>query len=64
MKPKLANVLLRIFMGIWILLSVIMLVVLLCNGRFHVNRDYVFQVLVAIIGSVGIGAYIWKNSKH
>ena len=65
MDRKIANILLRIFMGIWILVSLTMLVMLLCSDKpLKDNIEYVFQVLVAIAVSVWLGAYIWKNSKR
>lgn len=63
MKRKLANILIRVFMGLWILLSIVMLIVLLSKGKFQVNKEYIYQVLIAIGGSIWIGTYIWKNSK-
>ena len=65
MERKIANILLRIFMGIWILLSLTLLVMLICSDKpLKDNIGYFFQVIIAIGVSVWLGAYIWKNSKH
>ena len=65
MDRKIANILLRIFMGIWISVSLIMLILLLCEDKpLQENLEYVSQVVIAIGVSIWLGAYIWKNSKQ
>lgn len=65
MDRKIGNILLRIFMAIWILVTLTLLVMLICSDKpFQDNIGYFFQVLIAIGVSVWLGAYIWKNSKQ
>ena len=65
MDRKTGNILLRIFMAIWILVTLTLLVMLICSDKpFQDNIGYFFQVLIAIGVSVWLGAYIWKNSKQ
>lgn len=65
MDRKIGNILLRIFMAIWILVTLTLLVMLICSDKpFQDNIGYFFQVLIAVGVSVWLGAYIWKNSKQ
>lgn len=65
MDRKIGNILLRIFMAIWILVTLTLLVMLICSDKpFRDNIGYFFQVLIAVGVSVWLGAYIWKNSKQ
>ena len=64
MDMKKANIVLRVFMAIWILLSIALLILLLCNGALsRDNMKYVFQLLVSIVCSIWLGIYIWKHGK-
>ena len=64
MDRKKANIILRIFMGLWICLGLVILIICLCNGGcLSSNLKYLIQLIVALFCSVWLGAHIWKNTK-
>ena len=64
MDRKKANIILRIFMAMWILFGLVILTLLICNWpNIQNNVKYVINLLVALPCTLWLGAYIWKHGK-
>lgn len=64
MNRKTANIILGVFICIWVLFSLAILLVLLFRGDMQkVGLEYIIQLIISLLISLWLGFRIWKNDK-
>lgn len=65
MKKEVANLIIRVFIAIWILLSLVILIFLLCSdGCVFENMKYIMQAATSLICSVCLEIYVVRCSSR
>ena len=64
MDRKIANIILKVFAAVWILVSAVALVIILAmDSPLKENLQYFCQLLISLFCSLWLGVYIWKDRK-
>jgi hypothetical protein len=64
MDRRKANIILRVFIGIWIFLGLTVVIFYACScSCLQSSMKYLIQLIIALFCSVWLGVYIWKNSN-
>lgn len=64
MNRKTANIILGVFICIWIMFSLAVLLVLLFRGDMqNIGWEYIVQLLISLLISMWLGFRIWKYNK-
>ena len=62
MDRKKANIVLRVFMAIWIIITLVLLTLLICNwSHCQENVKYVIQLAASLTCTIWLGVYVWKH---
>ena len=64
MDRKTANIIIRVFVALWILLSAVILCMLLCaDNAWQEYREFIIQLAVSLLCSICLGIYIVISLK-
>ena len=64
MDRQKANIVLRILLAIWIIISLVLLALLICNwSRCQDNVKYMIQLATSLTCTIWLGIYVWKHGK-
>ena len=64
MDRQKANIVLRILLAIWIIISLVLLALLIFNwSRCQDNVKYMIQLAASLTCTIWLGVYVWKHGK-